>query len=145
MKKLRLLGSLLILFLTSCDPYRGAFIANSSEEKIIVNIKYNKQNEEIKSYKQIHNGFENFVNFIQEYNGSKGNLIAIDSTNFIATFELNQRDTLEIWGGIRQSNDFEEIEEVNIYPNKIKKTIKGEDIHNIFFERNQGFYIYTIK
>ena len=50
MKKLRLLGSLLILFLTSCDPYRGAFIANSSEEKIIVNIKYNKQNEEIKSY-----------------------------------------------------------------------------------------------
>jgi hypothetical protein len=145
MNILRFLAGFLIILLTSCDPYTGSFVANSSNEKTAVNIKYNHNNQNIKNYVKIHNGFEKFVKFILDYQGFNGKLVAIDSSKYTATFELNQKDTLVIWGGIRQSNDFDEIDEVIVYPNKRKTTIKGEDIQDVFFEKNLGFYIYTVK
>jgi hypothetical protein len=129
----------------SCDLYTGSFVANESKERITVTIKYNKNNEEIKGYKQIHKGFENFVKFIQNYRGSKVSLIATDASKYTATFKLNQKDTLEIWGGLHQSNNFDEIEEVMTYSNNLKTTIKGEDIQNVFSEKRRGIYIYTIE
>ena len=133
-----------MISLTSCDPYTGSFIANNTNEKITVTIKYNRNDEMIKSYLQHHNGFENFVKFIRNYNSSRGNLIAIDSSKYIATVELNKKDTLEIWGGIRQSNDFDEIDEIVIHYNKRQTTINGEDFQDVF-DKNQTYYIYTVK
>lgn len=145
MKKAKFLVVLLIITLVSCDLYTGSFVVNGSKERIIVTIKYNKKNEEIKGSKQIHKGFESFVKFIQNYNGSKVSLIATDSSKYTATFKLNQKDTLEIWGGLHQSNNFDEIEEVITYSNNLKTTIKGEDIQNFFLEKSRGIYIYTIE
>jgi phage anti-repressor protein len=144
MKILKIKALLLALLFTSCDPYTGASIANNSNEKIVINIKYNDDNQSIKDYMKIHNGFENFVKFITDYQGYNGKLITIDSSKHIATFELNQKDTLVIWGGIRQSNDFDEIEKIVINSNKKQTTIKGEDFQDVFDE-NQTFYIYTVK
>ena len=145
MKTSIFLAVFLIIFLTACDPYTGSFVANSSNEKIIVNIKYNRNNEIIKRYIKNYNGFEKSEKFIRNYYGSKENLIAIDSSKYIATVELNKKDTLGIWGGIRQSNNFDEIEEIVIHSNKKQIIIKGGDIQDIFFEKSLGFYIYTVK
>ena len=145
MKISRFLIGFLMIFLTSCDPFTGSFVANSSNEKTTVIIKYNQNNQSIKKYIQTHKSFEKFVKFIHGYSGSKGDLVGIDTTKYIATFELNKKDTLEIWGGIRQSNDFDEIEEVIVYPNKIETTIKGQDIEDVFLKKSFGFYIYTVK
>ena len=144
MKILKTISFFLLIPLASCDPYTGAFIANSSSEKSIIDIKYDRNNQTIKDYVKIHAGFENFVKFIQNYDGSGGKLIAADTTKYIATFALNQKDTLVIWGGIRQSNDFDEIDEVVVYSNKSQTTIKGEDFQDVF-DKNQAFYIYTVK
>ena len=99
----------------------------------------------MKKYVKNYNGFEKFVKFIRNYDNSGGNLIAVDSSNYIATVELNNKDTLQIWGGIRQSNDFDEIEEIVIRSNKKQTTIKGEDIEDVFFKKSFGFYIFTVK
>jgi phage anti-repressor protein len=144
MKILKIKALLLAFLFVSCDPYTGASIANNSNKKIAVNIKYNDDNQSIKDYMKTHNGFENFVKFITDYQGYNGKPISIDSSKHIATFELNQKDTLVIWGGIRQSNDFDEIEEIIINSNKKQTTIKGEDFQDIF-DKNQTFYIYTVK
>ena len=134
----------LMLLLTSCDPYTGSFVANSSNKKITVDIKYNRNDEMIEKYIKSYNGFEEFVKFIRDYNSSKGNLIKMDSSKYIATVDLNKKDTLQIWGGIRQSNDFDEIEEIIIRSNKKQITIKGEDFQDVF-DKNGGCYIYTVE
>jgi hypothetical protein len=144
MKILKTISFFLLIPLVSCDPYTGAFIANNSSEKSIIDIKYDRNNQTIKDYVKIHNGFENFVKFIQNYDGSDGKLIATDTSKYIATFALNQKDTLVIWGGIRQSNDFDEIDEVVVHSNKRQTKIKGEDFQDVF-NKNQAFYIYTVK
>jgi hypothetical protein len=144
MKILKIISFFLLIPLASCDPYTGSFVANSSNEKITVDIKYNHNDEMIRKYVKHHNGFEEFVKFIRDYNGSNGNLIKMDSSKYIATVELDKKDTLQIWGGIRQSNDFEEIEEIVISSNKKQTTIKGEDFQDIF-DKNSSFYIYTVE
>lgn len=103
----RFIVGCLMLLLTSCHLYTGSFVANSSNEKITVDIKYNRNDEMIKKYIKSYNGFGEFVKFIREYNSSTGNLIKMDSSKYTATIELNKKDTLEIWGGINQSNDFD--------------------------------------
>lgn len=135
----------LMFLLTSCDPYTGSFVANSSSEKITVDIKYNQNDEMIEKYVEGYNGFEKFEKFIKDYQGFGGKLVAIDSSRYIVTFEIKQKDTLVIWGGIRQSNDFDEIDEIVIRSNKKQTAIKGEDIEDVFFEKSFGFYIYTVK
>jgi hypothetical protein len=144
MKTLKIKLILFILLFTSCDLYTGSFIANNSNEKITVDIKYNRNDEMIKKYIKSYNGFEEFVKFIRDYNSSSGNLIKMDSSKYIATVELNKKDTLEIWGGVHQSNNFEEIEEIVIRSNKKQITIKGKDFQDVF-DKNGAFYIYTIE
>ncbi|SHF77436.1 hypothetical protein SAMN05443549_101301 [Flavobacterium fluvii] len=135
----------LMFLLTSCDLYTGSFVVNSSSEKITIDIKYNQNNEMIEKYVKHHNGFEGFVKFIRDYyNSSKGNLIKMDSSKYTATIELNKKDTLRIWGGIHQSNDFDEIEEIVIRSNKKQTTIKGEDFQDVF-DKNGSVYIYTVQ
>ncbi|REG99177.1 hypothetical protein [Flavobacterium aquicola] len=144
MKTLKIICFFLWIPLVSCDPYTGSFVANSSSDKIRVDIKYNQNDEMIQKYIKSYNGFEEFVKFIQDYNSSNGNLIKMDLSKYIATIELNKKDTLQIWGGIRQSNDFDEIEEIVIRSNKKQTTIKGENIQDIF-DKNGSFYIYTVE
>jgi hypothetical protein len=144
MKILKFISFFLWIPLVSCDPYTGSFVANSSNEKITVDIKYNHNDEMIRKCVKNYNGFEGFVKFIRDYNGSNGNLIKMDSSKYTATVELNKKDTLEIWGGIRQSNDFDEIEEIVIRSNKKQTTIKGEDFQDIF-DKKGSYYIYTIE
>lgn len=134
----------LMFSLTSCNPYTGSFVTNSSSEKITVDIKYNPNDEMIKKYVKNYNGFEGFVKFIRDYDSSNGNLIKMDSSKYTATIELNKRDTLQIWGGIRQSNDFDEIEKIVIRSNKKQTTIKGEDFQDIF-DKNGSVYTYTVE
>lgn len=144
MKLLKAISFFLLIPLVSCDPYTGSFVTNNSNKKITVDIKYNRNDEIIKKYIKDYNGFEEFVKFIREYNSSKGNLTTTDLSKYVATIELNKKDTLQIWGGIRQSNDFDEIEEIIIHSNKKQTKIRGEDFQYVF-DKKGAFYIYTVK
>ena len=144
MKILKIIFFFLLISLVSCDLYTGSFVANSSNTKITIDIKYNHNDEMIRKYVKQHNGFEEFVKFIRDYNGSNGNLIKIDSSKYTTTVELNKKDTLEIWGGIRQSNDFDEIDEIIIHSNKKQTTLKGEDFQDLF-DKDGPYYIYTVE
>jgi len=133
-----------IFFFASCEPYTGASVANSSNQIVKVKISYSN-NETVKKYVDGNKGFGNFVRFIWNYQGSDGKLISIDSTDYSATIELKPKDTLDIWGGIHQSDDFDEIDEVTISKDYNKKTIKGYDIQTKFEKQQGGLYIYTVK
>jgi hypothetical protein len=114
----------------------------------MLKIFYNKNSEQIQNYVNHHKGFKNFTKYILKYDNSdlKGKTVKFDSIKYSVLLKLRQNDTLQIWGGLHQSNRFDEIEKIQIITNNRDTTeVFGNTFREVFDEKVNGFYLYTVK
>lgn len=127
---------------------RNACITNSNSESVILKIFYNKNSKEIEEYVNHHKGFKNFTKYILKYKNPdfKSRTVKFDSIKYSVSLNLIKNDTLRIWGGMHQSNQFGEIQKIHIITKTRDTTeIFGNKFREVFDEKLNGYYLYTVN